>query len=221
MINFKHLAHDKENIAANLLKRGYTLEINDILEKQKHLNQIKMDIEVINAKVNRQEHAPEDKEKLKQLKIELGVAEKEYENVVFLVPNIVHATVPLGKGAELVRTCLPENGLDNLNQMMQDVEDFVKTLNLKYRIIELCAGDLGFAGHKAYDFELWFANDKRWREIASITWCHDFQARRMNARFKRNGKPELIHTLNGTGLAAGRVMAALLENNCVDGKIKF
>lgn len=122
---------------------------------------------------------------------------------------------------ELVRTCLPENGLTNLNEMMEDVESFVKTLNLKYRIIELCAGDLGFAGHKAYDFELWFAHEKRWREIASITWCHDFQARRMNTRFKRNGKTELIHTLNGTGLAAGRVMAALLENNCIDGKIIF
>jgi seryl-tRNA synthetase len=383
MINFKTLAHDKDNVAANLLKRGYILEHEQILGKQKQLNELKHEIEKINAKINRQEHTPEEKEQLKQFKKDLVTVENEYEDIIHLVPNIIHDTVPPGKGAEdnpvvkvaniehldtgdyikkgkplgldieagvelagarftvlrgevaklhrklintaldfytdqgyeeiyvpnlvkkeivfgtaqypkfkeeiftthmnedlfllptgevpltnlvrdrvlkenevetkmmthtpcfrkevgaagkdtkgivrqhqfekveLVRTCLPENGLKNLEEMMEDVEKFIKTLNLQYRIIELCAGDLGFAGHKAYDFELWFAHDKRWREIASITWCHDFQARRMNARFKRNGKPELIHTLNGTGLAAGRVMAAILENNCVDGKIIF
>lgn len=114
---------------------------------------------------------------------------------------------------ELVRTCLPQEGLNNLNTMLVDIENFVKTLNLKYRIIELCAGDIGFAGHKAYDIELWFAHERAWREIASVTWCHDFQARRLNAKYVvEHKKKHYLHTLNGTGLAVGRVMAAILEN---------
>jgi seryl-tRNA synthetase len=115
---------------------------------------------------------------------------------------------------ELVRTCLPENGLDTLNEMMENINDFVKFLNIPYRIIELCAGDIGFAGHKGYDFELWFPAEGKFREIASVTWCHEFQARRMKTKVKRkNGNKDFIHTLNGTGLAAGRVLAAILENN--------
>lgn len=114
---------------------------------------------------------------------------------------------------ELVRTCLPENGLDNFNEMIEEVTKFVKQFNIPFRIIELCAGDIGFAGHKAYDFEIWFPNEKKYREIATITWCHDFQARRMNAKYKANNKEKnLLHTLNGTGLAVGRVLAAILEN---------
>lgn len=122
---------------------------------------------------------------------------------------------------ELVRTCLPENGLVNFQQMIEDVEAFVAQLGIRYRIIELCAGDIGFAGHKAYDFELWFAHAKEWREIASVTWCTDFQARRMNTKVKREKTKEFIHTLNGTGLAAGRVLAAILENHTHEGKIDY
>lgn len=115
---------------------------------------------------------------------------------------------------ELVRTCLPEHGLDNFHCMVQDIEAFVNRLNLQYRIVELCTKDIGFAGHKAYDFEIWFPHEKLWREIATVTWCHDFQARRMNAKVKRlNGKKELLHTLNGTGLAVGRVLAGLIEQH--------
>lgn len=114
---------------------------------------------------------------------------------------------------ELVRTCLPELGLTTFLEMVNDIETFVKTLYLDYRIIELCTKDIGFAGHKAYDFEIWFPHEKQWREIATVTWCHNFQARRMNAKVKRNGKKELIHTLNGTGLAVGRVLAGLLEQH--------
>lgn len=115
---------------------------------------------------------------------------------------------------ELVRICLPENGLKNFNEMVENVTNFVETLGLTYRIIELCAKDIGFAGHKAYDFEVWFPKEQAWREIATITWCHDFQARRMNAKVKRkDGKKELVHTLNGTGLAVGRVMACLIETH--------
>lgn len=114
---------------------------------------------------------------------------------------------------ELVRTCLPENGLINFEEMINDVENFVRKFNIPYRIIELCAGDIGFAGHKAYDFEIWFPNENKYREIATITWCTDFQARRMNTRYKnKDNKNEYIHTLNGTGLAVGRVLAAIFEN---------
>lgn len=109
---------------------------------------------------------------------------------------------------ELVRICQPEVGLQNLEEMMEEIEDYVKTLNIPYRIIELCAKDIGFAGHKAYDFELWFSGQNAYREIASVTWCHDFQARRMKTKTKNK---KLVHTLNATGVAAGRVMAAKLE----------
>lgn len=123
---------------------------------------------------------------------------------------------------ELVRTCTPEMGLDNFKQMVEDITAFIEQLGMTFRIIELCAGDIGFAGHKAYDFEIWFEQQQCWREIATVTWCHDFQARRMNARYKdAQGKNELLHTLNGTGLAAGRVLAALLENCYTQGELKL
>lgn len=113
---------------------------------------------------------------------------------------------------ELVRICLPENGMENFKEMVTDIESFVAALGITYRIIELCAKDLGFSGHKAYDFEVWFPHEQAWREIASVTWCYDFQARRMNTKVKRkNKKKELVHTLNGTGLAVGRVMACMIE----------
>jgi seryl-tRNA synthetase len=114
---------------------------------------------------------------------------------------------------ELVKTCLPENGLANFEKMVEDVVQFVQQFKIPFRVIELCAGDIGFAGHKAYDIEIWFPTENKYREIATITWCHDFQARRMNTKVKfKDGKKELLHTLNGTGLAVGRVLAAILEN---------
>lgn len=113
---------------------------------------------------------------------------------------------------ELVRACLPENGLATLDEMLADIESFLaEYVKVPYRVVELCSNDIGFSGHKAYDIELWFEGEKKYREIASITWCGDFQARRLNAKFVRNGKKEYIHTLNGTGLAVGRVMAAMAE----------
>lgn len=114
---------------------------------------------------------------------------------------------------ELVRTCIAENGLQNFEQMIEEVTQFIMQFNIPFRIIELCAGDIGFAGHKAYDFEIWFPNENKYREIATVTWCHDFQARRMNAKYKNKNKEKfLLHTLNGTGLAVGRVLAAIMEN---------
>jgi seryl-tRNA synthetase len=121
---------------------------------------------------------------------------------------------------ELVKVCMPQDGEKALEKMVADVTDFITQLGIPFRIIELCAGDIGFAGHKAYDFEIWFPAQNQYREIASVTWCHDFQARRMNTKVKHNnGKKEYVHTLNGTGLAAGRVLAAIIENCVMDGKL--
>ena len=118
---------------------------------------------------------------------------------------------------ELVRICQPDNGLTYFYEMIEEVTQFIKQFNIPFRIIELCAGDIGFAGHKAYDFEIWFPSEQKYREIATITWCHDFQARRMNAKFKNKQKEKfLLHTLNGTGLAVGRVLAAMIENYTED-----
>lgn len=114
---------------------------------------------------------------------------------------------------ELVRFCTEHNGLTNFHALVQNIQDFIHQFEIPYRIVDLCAGDIGFAGHKAYDFEMWFPHEGAYREIATVTWCGDFQARRMNAKFKKtNGQKELLHTLNGTGLAVGRVLAALMEN---------
>lgn len=111
---------------------------------------------------------------------------------------------------ELVQVCHPDLGEQCFVQLVQDIEAFVQTLGVPYRVIELCTGDIGFAGHKAYDIELWFAGQKKYREIATVTWCHEFQARRMKTRLKDK---RALHTLNGTGLAAGRVLMAMLEWN--------
>lgn len=83
-------------------------------------------------------------------------------------------------------------------------------------IKQLCSADIGFSGHKAIDVEMWFPSEQKYREIASITWCSDFQARRMKARYKtKNGKNELVHTMNGTGLAVGRLLSSIIENKGV------
>lgn len=113
---------------------------------------------------------------------------------------------------ELVNVCDPEQGQAALEGMLADVCAFLDTLPIGYRVVELCAGDMGFAGHRAYDIEAWFAGTQTWREIATLTWCGDFQARRMKTFWRGlEGKRALAHTLNGTGLALGRVFAALAE----------
>lgn len=113
---------------------------------------------------------------------------------------------------ELVNVCKPEAGQEALDAMLADVRAFLDTLPIGYRVVELCAGDMGFAGHRAYDIEAWFAGTQTWREIATLTWCGDFQTRRMKTFWKgEGGKKALAHTLNGTGLALGRVVAALAE----------
>lgn len=114
---------------------------------------------------------------------------------------------------ELVSITTPDRSLDELERMTSCAEEVLKRLGLPYRVMTLCAGDMGFAARKTYDIEVWLPGQDRYREISSCSVCGDFQARRMNARY-RAGEKELhfVHTLNGSGLAVGRTMVAILEN---------
>jgi seryl-tRNA synthetase len=97
--------------------------------------------------------------------------------------------------------------------MTRAAESHLEALSLPYRRMLLCSGDMGFSARKTYDLEVWLPGQGRYREISSCSSCGDFQARRMNARFRRGeGKPEFVHTLNGSALAVGRTLVAVLEN---------
>jgi len=115
---------------------------------------------------------------------------------------------------ELVWITKPEESLAALEQLTRDAEAVLDELELPHRVIHLCTGDMGFAARKTYDIEVWMPSEDRYREISSCSDCSDFQARRMSSRFRREAKapPELVHTLNGSGVAVGRLAAALLEN---------
>jgi seryl-tRNA synthetase len=106
--------------------------------------------------------------------------------------------------------------------MVQCAEEVLRRLELPYRVMLLCTGDMGFSARKTYDLEVWLPSQGKYREISSISNCGDFQARRMNARFRnKDGKTEFVHTLNGSGLAVGRTLVAVLENyQQADGSIK-
>ena len=115
---------------------------------------------------------------------------------------------------ELVWLSRPEDSMAALELMRADAEKILKLLRIPYRVLELCTGDMGFSSCKTYDLEVWMPGEGKFREISSVSNCGDFQARRMNTRFKRadGKKTEFIHTLNGSGLAVGRTFAAILEN---------
>ncbi|NDD28275.1 MAG: serine--tRNA ligase [Proteobacteria bacterium] len=115
---------------------------------------------------------------------------------------------------ELVKFCKPEDSYDELETMVADAEQLLVRLEIPYRVVSVCLGDLGFTPSKKYDLEIWAPGQNRWIEISSCSNCTDFQARRANIKFRRQpkGKPEYLHTLNGSGLAVGRTIAALLEN---------
>jgi len=115
---------------------------------------------------------------------------------------------------ELVWLAHPEQSMDALEQLTQHAETILQKLGLAYRKVLLCTGDMGFGATKTYDLEVWLPAQNTYREISSCSNMGDFQARRMQARFRRKGakKPELLHTLNGSGLAVGRTLVALLEN---------
>jgi len=114
---------------------------------------------------------------------------------------------------ELVKFAHPSKSFDELESLTKDAEDILKTLELPYRTIMLCTGDMGFASAKTYDIEVWIPSQDKYREISSCSNCTDFQARRANIRFRDSGgKLEFVHTLNGSGLAVGRTLIAVLEN---------
>ena len=114
---------------------------------------------------------------------------------------------------EMVQIVHPENSYEALEAMTGHAEAILQKLGLPYRVMSLCTGDMGFGAAKTYDLEVWLPGQGKYREISSISNCEDFQARRLQARFKNaKGKNELVHTLNGSGLAVGRCLVAVLEN---------
>ena len=125
---------------------------------------------------------------------------------------------------EMVTFSLPDKSNEEHMRMINCAESILKELKLPFRKVELCSGDLGFSAKKTFDLEVWLPGQGRYREISSVSNCGDFQARRMNARFKDNSesKPQFIHTLNGSGLAVGRCLIAIIENyQTNDGKVKI
>jgi seryl-tRNA synthetase len=115
---------------------------------------------------------------------------------------------------ELVKFALPDNSYDELESLTRDAEAVLQRLDLPYRVVALCTGDLGFSSAKTYDLEVWIPSSQEYKEISSCSNFESFQARRANLRFRRGkgGKTELLHTLNGSGLAVGRTWLAVLEN---------
>jgi len=115
---------------------------------------------------------------------------------------------------ELVKFTTPESSYDELEALVRDAEEVLQLLNIPYRVVLLCTGDMSFSSAKTYDIEVWSPAEKKWLEASSCSNFEDFQARRMNIRFRRDkkSKPEFVNTLNGSGLATSRLMVALLEN---------
>ena len=124
---------------------------------------------------------------------------------------------------EMVQIVEPSTSMDALEGLVGNAEKVLQLLELPYRTLALCTGDMGFSAVKTYDLEVWVPSQDKYREISSCSNCGDFQARRMQARFRNpeTGKPELVHTLNGSGLAVGRTLVAVLENyQQADGSIR-
>ncbi len=116
---------------------------------------------------------------------------------------------------EMVQLVEPERSYEALEEMRGHAEAILQTLELPYRVVTLCTGDMGFGAAKTYDLEVWLPSQQTYREISSVSNCEDFQARRMQARFRHpdQKKPQLLHTLNGSGLAVGRCLIAVMENH--------
>ena len=125
---------------------------------------------------------------------------------------------------ELLKWVHPSSSYDELDKLRLDAENLLKKLELPYRVLLMCGGDLGFSQSKKYDLEVWAGGQKRWLEVSSCSNFESFQARRAQIRFrsKETGRPELVHTLNGSGLAVPRFLAAIIENNLqADGRVKI
>jgi seryl-tRNA synthetase len=124
---------------------------------------------------------------------------------------------------EMVQVVHPDHSYAALDEMVGHAETILQRLGLPYRVMSLCTGDMGFGATKTYDLEVWLPAQNTYREISSLSNCESFQARRMQARFRNpQGKPELLHTLNGSGLAVGRTLVAVLENyQQADGSVEI
>ena len=122
---------------------------------------------------------------------------------------------------EIVRLEKPENSYAALEEMVEHVKSILVDLELPFRILRLCGGDMGFTSAMTYDFEVWSAAQEKWLEVSSVSNFETFQANRLKCRFKNEGKTQLVHTLNGSAMALPRIMAALLENNQTEGGIKI
>ena len=123
---------------------------------------------------------------------------------------------------ELYWLCDPSKSLEAHKKITSDAESILKKLNLPYRLVDICTGDLGFSSSRTFDLEVWLPSSKSYREISSCSNCLDFQARRSSIRSKIDKKNTYLHTLNGSGLAIGRTMAAILENGQqTDGSVKI
>ena len=114
---------------------------------------------------------------------------------------------------ELVSITTPETSIDEHERMLSCAEAVLKQLDLHYRVVTLCTGDMGFGSRKTYDIEVWLPGQNTYREISSVSVCDDFQARRMNARYRPGGEKgtRFVHTLNGSGTAVGRALIAVME----------
>lgn len=113
---------------------------------------------------------------------------------------------------ELVKICAADKSKEEHEKMLKDAESILQALELPYRVVVLSSGDIGNAAYKTFDIEVWLPSQNMYREISSVSNCWDYQARRMQMRTRRNGKTELVHTLNGSGIAVGRTWIAILEN---------
>ena len=123
---------------------------------------------------------------------------------------------------ELVKLCTPGTSYEELESLTANAEKVLQLLELPYRVVALCSGDIGFGSAKTYDLEVWLPSQEKYREISSCSNCEDFQARRMDARYRPagGGRPRFVHTLNGSGVAIGRALIAILENGQTeDGRI--
>jgi seryl-tRNA synthetase len=115
---------------------------------------------------------------------------------------------------EMVNFVHPETSFKQLEILVKEAEDVLNGLGLHYRVLQLCSGDMGFSASKCYDLELWAPGEQQWLEVSSCSCFTDYQARRLNCRFKdADGKTKLVHTLNGSGVALPRLVVALLEQN--------
>ena len=114
---------------------------------------------------------------------------------------------------ELVSIVDPEDSMKELDRMLKCAEEVLIQLNIPYQVVLLSSGDMGFSAEKTFDIEAWIPSENKYREISSCSSCGSFQSRRMNAKFKKTNKTEFLGTLNGSGLAVGRLMVALIENN--------